>query len=147
MSKMKWDVYLAGAMHGRLGIDVLREREIAARICRDIGLTYYDPAADEDVDPQEIIDAKPDLKQMAWYVRKDDRHIDQCRTLLLLTGDTASSGSLWECGRMIYRNHRPIVVVAPKMAAGQLANFTTIKATFLCSTYAEGLTWIRARIK
>jgi len=144
---IRYDVYLAGAMHGRVGEVVLAERLAAKNICKKLGLTYYDPAEDEVIKPNEIIDAKPNLKLMRWYVEKDDKHIDQCRSLLLLTGDKASSGSLWECGRMRYRNHRPIAVVAPLMCAGQLANFTTVKADKLAKTQKAGLIWLKRRLK
>ncbi len=144
---IKFDVYLAGSMHGRLGKEVLLERMAAKNWCNRIGLTYYDPAEDEIIDPNGVIDAKPNLKLMRWYVEKDDKHIDQCRSLLLLTGDKASSGALWECGRMRYRNHRPIAVVAPLMCAGQLANFTTVKADKLAQTQKVALLWLKRRLR
>lgn len=139
---IKYDVYLAGAMHMRLGKEVLAERAEAKHICRDLGLTYYDPAEDEHIEPEELIDAKPSRRRMSWYVRKDDAHVDQCRALLILTGDGASSGTLWEAGRMFYRNHRPIVAVAPRMCDRFLANFTTIKASKLVRSQRKGLEWL-----
>ncbi len=142
MNKLKYDVYLAGAMHMRLGKEVLAERANAKHICTTLGLTYYDPAEDEHIEPNEIIDAKPSRRRMGWYVRKDDAHVDQCRSLLILTGDGASSGTLWEAGRMFYRNHRPIVAVAPRMCDRLLANFTTIKATKLVKDQRKGLEWL-----
>lgn len=144
---LKYSVYLAGAMHHRLGKDVLAERANAKSICKSIGLTYYDPAEDEMIKPNELIDAKPSRRRMAWYVRKDDRHVDQCRALLILTGDNASSGTLWEAGRMFYRNRRPIVAVAPRMCDGLLANFTTIKADRLCRSQKQALLWIKRKLK
>ena len=122
------DIYLAGAMHGRLGQTVLVERARAKAWCKWYGLTYYDPSEDEDINPTEMIDLKPDLAKMKWYINKDDAKIDQCKFLLVLTGDTSSSGTGWEMGRMHYQNHRPVIVVAPKMVHGELTNFTTVKA-------------------
>lgn len=144
---LRFDVYLAGAMHMRLGKDVLAERLNAKNICKSLGLTYYDPAEDELIRPNELIDGKPNRRRMAWYVRKDDRHIDQCRALMILTGDSASSGTLWEAGRMFYKNHRPIVAVAPRMCDGLLANFTTIKADKLCRSQKQALLWLKRRLK
>lgn len=129
--KFKWDVYLAGAMHGRRVGDVLMERTLAKAFCKLYGLTYYCPAEDEGLNllPRDaIIDLKPNLERMKWYVEKDDRHLDQCRVLLVLTGDRASSGTAWEMARMFYKCKRPIILVAPKMDRGELTNFTTIKS-------------------
>lgn len=145
--KLKYDVYLAGQMHGRLGKDVLAERLAAKNLCKRLELTYYDPAEDEIVPPDEIIDTVPNRNLMRWYVQKDDRHIDQCRTLVILTGDKSSSGTLWEAGRMFYKNRRPIVAVAPLMYDGLLANFTTIKADKLCRTQEQALRWIKRSLK
>lgn len=144
---LRYDVYLAGAMHMRLGKDVLSERANAKAICKSLRLTYYDPAEDEVIRPNEVIDSKPNLRVMKWYVKKDDRHIDQCRVLLILTGDSASSGTLWEAGRMFYKNHRPIVAVAPRMCDKLLANFTTIKATKLRRSQKQALVWIQSYLK
>ena len=144
---IRYDIYLAGAMHMRLGKDVLAERANAKTICKELGLTYYDPAEYEHIKPNEIIDVKPSRRRMAWYVRKDDKHVDQCKALLILTGDSASSGTLWEAGRMFYKNHRLIVAVAPRMCDGMLANFTTIKADKLCRSQKQALLWLRRRFK
>lgn len=144
--KLIFDVYLSLAMHGRLGSDVLTQGENAVAICKKLGLTYYAPWSDEIIKPNIIIDKKPNRKLMTSYVKKDDRHVDQCRTLLILTGDAASSGTLWEAGRMVYRNHRPIVAVAPRMCDGLLANFTTIKAAKLARSQKQALLWIKRRL-
>lgn len=134
-------------MHGRLGKEVLAERSKAKLACKLQGVTYYDPAEDESISPSKIIDLKPNLRKMKWFVSKDDFHIDRCRMLLVLTGDTASAGTLWEAGRMHYKCHRPIVIVAPKMAAKQLVNFTTIKATKICETVDEAVKFIKKRLR
>lgn len=144
---IRYDVYLAGQMHGRLGKDVLAERLAAKIVCKRLGLTYYDPAEDEVVPPNEIIDTVPNRRLMRWYVDKDDKHIDQCRSLIILTGDKSSSGTLWEAGRMYYKNHRPIVAVAPLMCDGLLANFTTIKASKLCRTHTQAFLWLRRQLR
>lgn len=145
--RLAYDVYLSLAMHGRLGSDVLTQGENAIAICKKLGLTYYAPWSDENIRPNVIIDKKPNLKLMADYVRKDDKHVDQCRVLLILTGDIASSGTLWEASRMVYKNRRPIVAVAPCMCDGLLANFTTIKAAKLARSQKQALLWIKRRLK
>lgn len=140
---LKYDAYLAGAMHGRLGREVLEERSKAKLACKLQGLSYYDPAEDEDINPNKIIDLKPNLRRMKWFVSKDDYHVDRSKVLLVLTGDRSSSGRLWECGRMFYHCKRPIVLVAPKMYHGQLTNFDTVKATKICETVEQAAIWIK----
>ncbi len=132
MGVLKYDLYIAGAMHGRSVGEVLRERAIAKFFCKAHKLSYYDPAADEGLDKlnkNAIIDSKPNLKLMRHYVKKDDSHLDRCYYLLVLTGDISSSGTAWEMGRTYYKNRRPIILVSPKQHMGSLVNFTTVKAT------------------
>jgi len=145
--KLRFDVYIAGSMHGRLGKEVLAERAAAKLICKLHGLTYYDPAEDENVPPNKIIDLRPNLRKMKWFVSKDDYHVDRSRCLLVLTGDASSSGTSWEMGRMFYRCRRPIVIVAPKMYHRLLVNFTTIKATKICETVEEAVRWIKRKLR
>lgn len=142
---IKFDVYLGGSMHGRLGKEVLAERAKAKLACKLQGVTYYDPAEDESVPPNKIIDLKPNLRKMRWFVSKDDYHIDRCKALIILTGDVSSSGTLWEAGRMFYKCKRPIIVVSPKMYNGQLTNFTTIKATKICETIEDAVKYVKRR--
>jgi nucleoside 2-deoxyribosyltransferase len=147
MSRLTYDVYLAGAMHKRLGRDVLAERENAKTICKQLGLRYYDPAEDELIKPHEIIDAKPTIKRMKWYVKKDFKNIDRCRTVVVLTGDHSSSGTMWEMARMYFIHKRPIILVAPRMYDRQFVNFTTILATKICATQKQALVYLKRRLK
>ena len=144
--KLKYDAYLAGAMHGRLGKEVLLERENAKIICRQLKLSYYCPAQDENVDPHSIIDSKPNMAKMKSYVHKDFKHLDQCRAIIVLTGDKSSSGTAWEMARMYFKWKRPVVLVAPRMYDKQLTNFTTVLATKICATQLQALRYLR-RIK
>lgn len=146
MKTIKFDLYIAGSMHGRLGKEVLAERSAAKLACKLQGLSYYDPAEDENIAPNKIIDLKPNLRRMKWFVSKDDYHVDRSRILLVLTGDKSSSGTSWEMGRMFYRCRRPIVVVAPKMYHHLLTNFTTIKVTKICETVDEAVRYIKRRL-
>lgn len=144
--KLIYDVYLAGAMHCRLGKDVLAERASAKLICGQLGLTYYDPSEDESIDPLGTIDAKPNIKRMRRYVAKDFRNLDKCKSIVVLTGDKASAGSLWEMARMYFKHGRPLVLVAPRMYDHQLTNFTTVLATKICATQEQALRYIKRRI-
>jgi hypothetical protein len=147
VTKLKWDCYLAGAMHKRLGRDVLAERANAKVICRRLGLTYYDPAEDETIEPRLIVDANPGLRRMKWYVKKDFRNIDKCKTVVVLTGDHSSSGTNWEMARMYFKHRRPVILVAPRMAARRFTNFTTVLATKICATQLEALKYLKRRLK
>lgn len=145
--KLIYDCYLAGAMHGRLGKDVLQERENAVNICKDLGLKPYDPSGDEYVKPHQVIDSKPNLKRMKWFVKKDFHNLDRCKAVVVLTGDKSSSGTAWEMARMYFKHKRPIVLVAPRMYDKQLVNFTTILATKVCPTQLQALRWLKRNLK
>jgi nucleoside 2-deoxyribosyltransferase len=147
MKNLKYDCYLAGAMYKRLGRDVLTERENAKTICRQLGIKYYDPAEDELIKPHLIIDAKPNLKRMRGFVRKDFKNLDKCKTVVALTGDTSSSGTMWEMARMHFKHKRPIILVAPRMFDHQLANFTTVLATKICATQLQAFRYLRRLLK
>lgn len=145
--KLIYDVYLAIAMHGRLGQDVLDQGDTAAKWCEKLGLTYYAPWKDEKIDPKRIIDLRPSRGIMRGYVRKDYRYLDKCRALVNLTADTSSSGTGWEMGRTFFHLKRPIIVVAPRMADRQLTNFTTVHATKICATQGQAFRYLKRRIK
>jgi len=134
-------------MHKRLGRDVLTERENAKTICRQLELRYYDPAEDELIKPHLVIDAKPNIKHMRWYVTKDFKNLDRCKAIVVLTGDSSSSGTAWEMARMYFKHRRPIVLVAPRMFDRQLTNFTTVLATKVCATQRQALAYVKRRIK
>jgi nucleoside 2-deoxyribosyltransferase len=141
MKKFRYDLYLSLGMHGRLGRDVIVQTEEAKKFCKLYNVSYYSPCDDEAVDPRKIIDAKPNLRRMRWFVDKDDAHVDVCRNLLLLTGDKSSSGTLWEAGRMHYLNRRWVLLIAPKMYHKQLANFSTVKALKLFADVESAVKW------
>jgi len=147
VKSLKYDCYLAGAMHKRLGRDVLTERENAKAICRQLGLKYYDPAEDELIKPHLVIDAKPSMKRMRWYVKKDFSHLDRCKTVVVLTGDHSSSGTNWEMARMHFIHKRPILLIAPRMYDRQFVNFTTVLATKIFGTPMAAFRYLKRRIK
>lgn len=141
-SRKLYDVYLSLGMHSRPVGEVLAQMDSAKRLCDYYGLSYYAPTDDEGLEHLEfdaIIDHKPDLILMEHYVAKDDRKLDQCRSILVLTGDINSSGTLWEQARAFYKCEIPIALVAPLMSRGELTNFTTIKADFICATQEEAV--------
>lgn len=147
MKTKMYDCYIAGAMHGRLGRDVLTERENAKTICKELGLKYYDPAEDELIKPHLVIDAKPNMKRMRWYVQKDFKNLDKCRAIVVLTGDRSSSGTAWEAARMYFKHKRPLILVAPRMYDRQLVNFSTVLATKICATQLSAFRYLKRGLK
>lgn len=147
MKKFIYDCYLAGGMHGRLGRDVLTERENARNICKQLGLKPYDPAQDELIKPHLVIDAKPNIRVMKWYVKKDFKNLDKCKTIVVLTGDKSSAGTAWEMARMYFKWRRPIILVAPRMYDKQLVNFSTVLATKICATQLGAFRYLKRRLK
>lgn len=139
--KLKFDLYLSLSMHGRLGRDVIEQAEEAKKFCKMYNVTYYSPCDDEIINPRKVIDTVPNRRRMRHFVTKDDAHIDMCRSLLLLTADKSSSGTLWEAGRMRYLNRRHILLVAPKMYHSQMTNFSTIKASNIFADIESAVKW------
>lgn len=142
-------VYLAGKMGGRMGRDVLDERKRAVDACIQAGITPVDPARNENIDPDKLVDLRMDYVTMKNFVAKDEHAISHCDGLLVLTGDTPSEGTGLEFGLMISL-HRPVVLVSPKRCAGDLMGFWNIKsnamftnvedaAKFMADNYMEDL--------
>lgn len=145
----RYDVYLALGMHGRTVGEVLLQTSLAKSFCTQYGLSYYSPADDEGLEGlplSHIIDLKPNMATMCGYVEKDEKHLSQCRSLLVLTGDKCSSGTMWEQALAFYKLKIPIILVAPKMAQGKLVNFTTVKADFITHTQEEAIQLIAGGI-
>ncbi len=135
-------VYLAGAMGGRLGAEVLEERWIARKLCEDAGIEVSDPAEHEHVDPLLPISTHFDYLTMKAYVAKDEYAIRQSDVLLVLTGDTSSNGTGWEMGLAHFELHIPVILVAPKRVTGELMGFSNIKADAIFATVEEAVEFI-----
>jgi len=129
-------VYLAGKMGGRMGWEVLKEREDARDTLEAWEIEVYDPASNEGIDPASPVDLSMDLETMKRYVSKDEYAIKHCDALLVLTGDTPSEGTGIEIGLALSLGI-PIILVAPKRVSGALMGFWSVKADALCSTVEE----------
>lgn len=135
-------VYLAGAMGGRMGRDVLAERARAHEACREAGLHFIDPADGENINPDQIVDLQMDYVTMKNFVAKDEFAISRCDALLVLTGDTPSEGTGLEFGLAVHALHIPVVLVAPKRCAGMLMGFWNIKSDAIFPTVGEAAQFI-----
>lgn len=137
-------VYLAGAMGGRLGAEVLEERYVATKLLEEADIEVYDPAADENIDAATVIDLKLDYLTMKKYVAKDEFAIMNSHVLLVLTGDTSSNGTGWEMGLAHYKLGIPVILVAPKRVYEGLMGFSNVKADALFATIEEAVDFIAA---
>lgn len=134
-------VYLAGRMGGRMGWEVIAERDLAMDACYSNGLKAVDPAAGEGVQPDRIVDLKMDYGQMKSFVAKDEYAVRNCDALIVLTGDTPSEGTGQEIA-LAHFLHKPIVMVAPKRRRGELVGFWNVKASKLVDTVEEAAEYL-----
>lgn len=137
----RFRVYMAGKMGGRLGSEVMAERAIAAELLEGADIEAIDPAANENVRPDQIIDLKMDYVTMKNFVAKDEYAIRTCGALLILTGDTPSEGTGLEFGLALQLGI-PVVMVSPKRVRGELMGFWNIKASAIFSTVEEAVDFI-----
>lgn len=141
LGRSMFRVYAAGKMGGRLGREVLTEREYAKRACENAGLLMLDPADGENIEPGKVVDLKMDYLTMKAFVAKDEYAIRSCHALLILTGDTPSEGTGLEFG-LALRLGIPVVLVSPKRVRGELMGFWNIKADAIFETVDEAVEYI-----
>jgi nucleoside 2-deoxyribosyltransferase len=131
-------VYLAGKMGGRMGAEVLVERDRAIDACTQSGLIPIDPAASEMIDPARPVDLAMSLELMKEYVAKDEYAVRHCDVLIVLTGDTPSEGTGQEIALASFLN-KPIIMVAPQRLRGHLVGFWNIKASKIVETVEDAV--------
>lgn len=136
-------IYLAGKMGGRMGRDVLLERDLAKTACRRYGVEFIDPADGENIQPDKVVDLAMDERTMRGFVSKDEYAIRHCDALLILTGDTPSEGTGLEYG-LALELRMPVILVAPKRVRGELMGFWNIKASAIANTVEEAIQFIGA---
>lgn len=134
-------VYLAGAMQGRMGWEVLAERAHATEVLEGYDLAISDPAATEIIDPEKPIDMNMDWQQMLAFVSKDEFAIRQCQCLLILTGDSASEGTGLEFGLALQLGI-PVVLISPLRCANKKMGFWSIKASAIFATVEDAAEYI-----
>jgi nucleoside 2-deoxyribosyltransferase len=137
-----YDVYLAGAMTGRKISEVLKERYKAHGLLRKAGLTFYCPAADEELEgykPSHIISTAYDKRKMDWFVKKDLAAVAASRSVLNLNGDRISDGAAWEMAFAVYHRQIPVYIVAPERSIGLKMGFTNILVDGIFTTQEEAI--------
>jgi hypothetical protein len=118
----------------------------ARRICDRLGLGYFDPAEREglyDMPTDKLIDMGVDRRTMEDFVYEDEKGLDGCTCILVLTGDTPSDGAWWEMGKAYFQLKIPVVMVAPKRDREEIMGFSNIKVPHIFSTIEGALTFIR----
>jgi nucleoside 2-deoxyribosyltransferase len=136
-------VYLSGKMSLRPGSEVLAERRRAVELCLEHNLTPLDPGKNENIrDTNEVISISIDYPTMKAYVAKDIYAVDHCDVVLVLTGDTTSDGTWLEMGQAIFKNHIPVVMVAPRRCKGEIVGFATILCSAMFPTIEEAVKFI-----
>ena len=144
-----YNVYLAGAMSGRNLDEVLREREQAKKLLREQGLTFYDPASDEDlneVSKKGWINNNFNKSRMEWYVKKDLKAVSQCDCVLNITGDLMSDGCAWEMAFAVYARQLPVYIVAPLRKSRKKMGFTNILVDGIFNTVEEAVCHISNKV-
>src|SRR5450755_3519108 len=125
-----YDVYIAGAMtHRKIG-SVLLERAETKALLSAYGLTYYDPAENEGLEKHEdmndIISNAFDRPRMEAFVKKDLQAVSQSRSVLNISGDLQSDGTLWEMAFAVFHRFIPVHLVAPQRVSQAKMSFTNI---------------------
>lgn len=134
-------VYLAGKMAGRMGDEVIDERERAAVACIENGLKYVDPAAGENIERGRIVDLQMTYERMKSYVEKDEYAVRNCDAVIVLTGDTPSEGTGCEIALASFL-HKPVILVAPGRLEGERMGFWNVKASKIVMTVEEAAEYL-----
>jgi len=145
----QYDVYLAGAMTGRKVSEVLKERYIAHGLLRKAGLTFYCPAADEELEgfkPGHIISTAYNKEKMDWYVKKDLGAVAASRSVLNINGDRMSDGAAWEMAFAVYHRQIPVYIVAPERSVGLKMGFTNILVDGIFPTVEEAVKALKEKL-
>jgi len=146
---MSYRLYLSGSMQGRIPEQVREERKLAVKELGHYGIFGVDPGAKEQklwsnrkgskislAYPRKIIEAF--VIQDLWLIRR-------CDALLVMTGDTPSDGTWWE---MSYAKQIgiPVVMIAPRRAAGKLMGWSNILADYVVADLHGAIKVIRKKL-
>lgn len=139
-------VYLSGKMGGLSVREIVEKRIEARRVCEKFGMKFFDPAEREGLYGRELndnIDLGVDRATMEDFVYQDEKGLDDCTSILVLTGDTPSDGAWWEMAKAHYELKIPVVMVAPKRDHEEIMGFSNIKVAHIFSTIEAALVFIR----
>ncbi len=113
-------VYIAHAMTGRTGAELLKETEIVhleaeiLELTAGAKITLLDPVVAEGVTADDERLANPDDK-LAVYWRRDKAMIREAHVLIDLTGPAKSEGVAHEIGYARFGLWKPVLRVWPKL--------------------------------
>lgn len=138
-------VYLAGKMGGRVVKDVIRERQIAAKLCKKYGMWPVDPGFSEAKDwtRYRISDAMS-LAKMTKYVRKDLQLVRRSDALIVLTEEASDGTGYEKCYAQFIGI--PVVLVAPSRCNKKLMGFSNV--LFHCEpTIEKAFKYLKGELK
>lgn len=139
-------VYLSGKMGGLVVGEIVDKRLEARRICTKLGLEYFDPAEREglyEMPREKLIDMTVSRNTMEDFVNADEKGLEICSVILVLTGDTPSDGAWWEIAKAHYKMGIPVVMVAPRRDREEIMGFSNIKIPYIFSTIEGALVFIK----
>jgi len=132
-------VYISGSMEGRLFKFVKKERDIAIKKITDAGFFACNPLRHKGIELGKTMNLANTKLEIQQIIGRDELDILHSDALIVLTGDTPSSGTWFEFAFAHYVVKIPIIVIAPKMRKamdkkGAAFEWTGGKATKVVST-------------
>lgn len=110
---MSIKVYIAHAMTGRPGTEVVKESEEALKILGQFGITVLDPVTAEKVKPTKK-EINTDYNTLDGYWRRDKEMIREAHVLIDITPERKSEGVAHEIGYARYHLWKPVIRVYQK---------------------------------
>lgn len=104
--------YLAHAMTGRSGAELIAESAVVADLAFRMGVVVLDPVVSEGVTPSDKRLLNPDDK-LAIFWRRDKKMIRYSHVLIDLTGPAKSEGVAHEIGYARFALWKPVIRVWP----------------------------------
>lgn len=105
-------VYVAHAMTGRSGAELLAESAVVADLAFRMGVVVFDPVVSEGVTASDERLLNPDNK-LKLYWKRDKELIRAAHVLIDLTGPAKSEGVAHEIGYARFFLYKPIIRVWP----------------------------------
>ena len=140
-------IYVSGALTGRKVVEVKRERTWVKMLLTQAGFQPVDPFLRHFPDgiPTTLLDCSVDgefVKRLGLsekqIVEQDKKLLQDCDAVLIITGDTITSGTWLEFGYARYRLGIPVVVVSQNPST-----WTTAEATHVAGNVDEAISWLR----
>ena len=135
-------VYVAKAMTGRTGLDLLTESAYTTIVARRVApsVRLLDPVVEEDIRPSEV-PVKAPARRLTKFWARDKEMIRDAHVLFDITGPKKSEGVAHEIGYARFFLYKPVVRLWP----GLQASVARIEGDLIVETLEEGFKEIEAR--